>query len=206
MADVELDAEIVSKLSNRFDVSKDDIFGILDFFNSRLKPAIKVHYLSHLISRIEEMINDSEKEKFIVLIKNSAEESGKDMDHLLDIIREKRIRLFTINLKPLIGVRQKAKLYNKSGGVLIFYADYLTENEKRFAIAHELGHVVLHYLLKDKVKLDNNNRENLASLFAYIALLDKNNFYQSECKNYILDNDFQLLNEYLNLIHNKKFD
>lgn len=57
---------------------------------------------------------------------------------------------------------------------MIYYADYLQENEKRFAIAHELGHN--DYILK----IEDNSKENRASLFAYIAFLDKNNYYEND--------------------------
>ena len=47
----------------------------------------------------------------------------------------------------------------------------------------------------------DENRENRASLFAYIALLDKNNFYKNEAKNYITKTDIELFNEYINTLH-----
>lgn len=80
---------------------------------------------------------------------------------------------------------------------MIYYADYLQENEKRFAIAHELGHIVNDYILK----IEDGNREYRASLFAYIALLDKNNFYKNEAKDYITKTDIELFNEYISTIH-----
>ena len=85
----------------------------------------------------------------------------------------------------------------KQGGVMICYANYLQENEKRFAIAHELGHIVNDYILK----IDDENRECRASLFAYIALLDKNNFYKNEASDYITKTDIELFNEYINTLH-----
>ena len=80
---------------------------------------------------------------------------------------------------------------------MIYYTDYLQENEKRFAIAHELGHIVNSYLLCN----DDDNMENRASLFAYIALLDKNNFYQKECFDYVSRTDIELFNDYMNVLH-----
>ena len=38
MANVELDSEIVAKLQSAFKVSQKDIFTLLDFFNTQLKP------------------------------------------------------------------------------------------------------------------------------------------------------------------------
>ena len=80
---------------------------------------------------------------------------------------------------------------------MIYYASYLLENEKRFAIAHELGHIVNDYILES----DDANKEYRASLFAYIALLDKNNFYKNEAKDYITRTDIELFDEYMNVLH-----
>lgn len=201
MENVELDSLLLSKLSAVFKVGSDDVNAILSFFNTKLKPAIKIHYLSHLVSSIEEMINEDLKQKYIDYIESEAKKFGDNSSDLIAAINEKRIRLFTISLKPLADVKRKAKAYIMKGGVVIFYAAYLTENEKRFVIAHELGHIVSHYLLKNGEGKLNDYPENVASLFAYIALLDKNNFYINECKNYISKNDISLFDEYVNLIH-----
>ncbi|MEL5717427.1 ImmA/IrrE family metallo-endopeptidase [Treponema pedis] len=196
MADVELNFNIINKLHNTFNVPEEEITELLKFFNNRLKPAIKVHYLSHLVSSIEEMINEQEKKEFLDYIKET-ERTEKDIATLTNLINERRLRLFTINLQALPGVKRKAKTYKKAGGVMIYYAGSLLENEKRFAIAHELGHIVSEYLLKNQ----QSNNENYASLFAYVALLDKNNFYKNECSAYISKTDVELFNEYMNVLH-----
>ena len=201
MADVELDKVIVEKLETAFKVSQTEIFALLNFVNKKLKPAIKTHYLSHLVSSIEEMINEKEKSSFLTYIKET-ERTEKDVNTLTNLINEKRIRLFTITLQPLENVKRKAQTYKKAGGVMIYYKEHLLENEKRFAIAHELGHIVNSYLLGN----NDDNMENKASLFAYIALLDKNNFYQRECSNYVLNTDIELFNEYMSVVHQKLKD
>ena len=175
MADVELDETISSKLKASFKVTDDDIKSTLSFFNGTLKPALKAHYLSHLVTSIEEMINESQKKQFLERIKN-IEQSNADIETLANLVREKRVRMFSIILVPINSPGQKARAYKKQGGVLICYASYLQENEKRFVIAHELGHIVNDYILKNS----DENKENRASLFAYIALLDKNNFYKKK--------------------------
>ena len=198
MANVELDDEIVEKLQSAFKVTREEIFALLRFFNEQLKPEIRAHYLSHLVSSIEEMINEKEKNRFLTYIRET-ERTEKDVNTLTELINEKRIRLFTIILQPLENVKRKAQTYKKTGGVMIYYRERLTENEKRFAIAHELGHIVDSYLLCN----DDENMENRASLFAYIALLDKNNFYQKECSNYVFSTDLELFYEYMSLVHEK---
>ena len=198
MANVELDNEIILKLKSAFKASQKEIFTLLDFFNVQLKPALRTHYLSHLVSTIEEMINEKEKHNFLEYIKDT-ERTEKDVNTLTNLINEKRIRLFTIILQPLKDVKRKAQTYKKAGGVMIYYKEHLPENEKRFAIAHELGHIVNSYLLGN----NDDNMENRASLFAYIALLDKNNFYQKDCSAYISKTDIELFNEYMSVVHEK---
>lgn len=198
MENVELDDTIKDKLKDSFKVSETDIQSLLDFFNNTLKPAIKVHYLSHLVTSIEEMINESQKKEFLEYIKNTGN-SKTDIATVTKLINEKRVRMFSIILVPIPNSKRKALTLRKQGGVIIYYANYLLENEKRFAIAHELGHIVNDYILD----IQDDNRENRASLFAYIALLDKNNFYKNESKNYVTKTDIELFNEYMNVLHIK---
>ena len=196
MADVELDEKITGKLKDAFKVSDEDIHKISDFFNNILKPALKVHYLSHLVTSIEEMINENQKETFLNYIKSTGN-SEYSIATLTNLVNDKRVRMFSIILVPIRNSKRKARTYKKEGGVIIYYADYLQENEKRFAIAHELGHIVNDYILKIK----DTNSEYMASLFAYIALLDKNNFYKNEASKYITKTDIELFNEYINILH-----
>jgi hypothetical protein len=60
-----------------------------------------------------------------------------------------------------------------------------------------IGHIVNDYILE----IDDNNKEYRASLFAYIALLDKNNFYKNDAKDYITRTDIELFDEYTNTLH-----
>ena len=196
MANVELDGAITGKLKNAFNVSDEDIQKIVSFFNKTLKPALKAHYLSHLVTTIEEMINESQKKDFLEHIKRTGN-SKDNIATLTKLVNEKRVRMFSIILAPIESSKRKARAYKKQGGVMIYYANYLQENEKRFAIAHELGHIVNDYILK----IEDNNRECRASLFAYIALLDKNNFYKNEASDYISKTEIELFDEYINTLH-----
>lgn len=196
MANVELDNEIKSKLKDAFKVSDDDIQRLLTFFNDTLKPALKIHYLSHLVTSIEEMINEKQKNEFLEHIKSTGKPE-QDIASVTKVINEKRVRMFSIILVSIPNAKRKALTLKKKGGVIICYANYLEENEKRFAIAHELGHIVNDFILG----IRDENKEYRASLFAYIALLDKNNFYKNEAKNYITKTDIELFNEYRNTLH-----
>lgn len=196
MANVELDTTIRDKLKDAFGVDDSEIDKILDLFNSEIKPVIKKHYLSHLVASIEEMINNRKKQYFLTQFKQlDSDRDAQEIERLREMIRQERI--FTISLVAVPNNIKKARTYKKAGGVFICYADYLTDTERRFAIAHELGHIVNSYILNN----DNDNQENKASLFAYIALLDKNNFYNNECKGYISQTDIELFNKYKNELH-----
>lgn len=196
MADVKLDETITSKLKSAFNVSDEDIQEVVTFFNGTLKPALKVHYLSHLVTTIEEMINDDQKKNFLEHIRTTGN-SEDSIATMTKLVNDKRVRVFSIILVPIKNSNKKAQTYMKQGGVMICYANYLQENEKRFAIAHELGHIVNDYILK----INDENREYRASLFAYIALLDKNNFYKNEAKDYITRTDIELFDDYVNTLH-----
>jgi hypothetical protein len=60
-------------------------------------------------------------------------------------------------------------------------------------IAHELGHIV------NKEFLDGQDSENAANLFAYIAMKDKNEFYEKTCKEFLFKSDVMILHEIENL-------
>ncbi len=203
MANVELDENIKKKLREAFSVLPSQIDEVLQFFNTQLKPAISVRYLSHLVSSIEEMINDAQKKAFLEELKSLKLE--KDARNMIgEMVQQKRLRLFSIILVEVEQTKgRRAKCYPMKGGIMICYAKYLDPNERRFAIAHELGHIVNEHLLKLNMK--NNNKEYLASLFAYIALVDKNNFYQKGCKDFVCSTEYELFRDYMNLLHKQEY-
>ena len=196
METVRLDDVIKEKLQKAFNVSATEIDATLSFFNSKICPDIKAHYLSHLVSTIGDAINKKRKEE----IKQEIKQQSKMVTNYKDYEYPKNPRLFTIELHPSDeGFKSKKAFCKvKQYGCIIYYAPYLEENEKRFAIAHELGHIVDTLLLHRK---PDENSENRASLFAYIALLDKNNFYKNNTKSYISKTDIELFNDYISIIH-----
>lgn len=196
MADVKLDDTIKDKLKDSFKVSENDIIEVVSFFNKTLKPVLKSHYLSHLVASIEEIINSNKKKEFLKRIKNT-NKTGDKKNSTHVFLNEENARIFSIVLVPIPNSKRKALSLNKRGGVIIYYADYLGENERRFVIAHELGHIVNDYILNNQ----NDNIENRASLFAYIALLDKNNFYKNEAPEYITSNDVTLFRDLETILH-----
>ena len=197
MENVKLDETICSKLKEAFHVCQADIDQMVQLFNDKLKPAINIRYLSHLVSSIEDMINEEQKVLFLEQLKQT-KTNPNGIDLWTELCNQKRFRFFSISLVSLPSTKgRKGRLAKKPGGCIIYYANYLQPNEKRFVIAHELGHIVNEHLLKTS----STNAEYRASLFAYIALLDKNNFYQNEALKFTCDTDLALFAEYRTLLH-----
>lgn len=194
MAAIELDEEIKNKLTKTFKVSKEDIDMMIDFFGETLKPEIKYRYLSHIVSTIEDLINKHEKTRIISdidKIKENINEQKNILKNSEGITKNKQNGLFTITLIPIKKSKKNAgiRFINGNKNALIYYNYALTEKEKRLLIAHELGHIVEHFIFK------KNGSEGMASLFAYIAMLDKNKFYREECKDFIFRSDVEIFNE-----------
>jgi hypothetical protein len=160
-----------------------------------IKPCLKLHYLSHLVTTIEDLINEERKRDLFKKL-DKIRGRQKDVKELKRCIQAKNIKLFSIMLVPLKRTNgRKARVYHMPAAALICYASYLTEQEKRVVIAHELGHVVANVFFSEQ-----GDQEQRASLFAFISLLDKNNFYRDDCKEYVSKTDIQLFNEFTNII------
>lgn len=193
-AKLALDIEIRDKLRDTFKVSKEDIDAMLCFFRDKLKPEIKYRYLSHLVSTLEDMINTQEKRRILEEVAKAKEleetkETQSALQTLEEAISSKHYRLFVITLVPTTKTRKNATTRIIESNALIYYNSNLPEKDKRLLIAHELGHIVEHFIFK------KDGSEGIASLFAYIAMLDKNNFYKDECSNYVFKSDVTIFNE-----------
>lgn len=194
-ADVlELDDSIRDKLRDTFKVTPDDINKMLAFFRDELKPEIKKRYLSHLVSTLEEKINNEEKARILADVAKAKElESTGEAQTVLkdfeEVISSKHYRLFVITLVPTVKTKKNATTRIINNTALIYYNNNLEEKDKRLLIAHELGHIVEHFLFKQ------NDSEGIASLFAYIAMLDKNKFYNKDCKTLLFPSDVSIFNE-----------
>lgn len=197
---LDLDPEIRAKLKKTFNVSHEDIDTMLCFFRDKLKPEIKNRYLSHLVSTIEDMINNQEKARILEDVAKAKEleesqETQNAFKDLEDAINSKHYRLFVITLIPTIKAKKNATTRIVRNNAMIYYNNRLEEKDKRLLIAHELGHIVEHFIFKQ------NGSEGIASLFAYIAMLDKNKFYREECKGFLYPSDLTVFNELKRVLH-----
>ena len=199
-----MDKAVLDKFLNEFGLSKAQIKKYESYYTNDILPVIDRHYLSHLVTTIEELINTKKKHEFLDQIKKVIEKENADFDYvnLEKNINLKIFRLFSIILVPVESGKIKARTHVFRGGygVLITYWKQLPADQIRILIAHELGHVANKYLF-DNAKSDSE--DGLASLFGYIALHDRNDFYKNRAKLFTREFDMQIYNDIANICHKK---
>ena len=189
-----IDNNLKYEVIKHFQINETIFEELLELFNQVIKPEISKNYLSHLVSSVEDIINNYKMKEFISNLKEN-EKKYINVNEFKKLLLSKNIRLFSILLKPLDNSSKKASCRLFKQSAIIFYDPRLEEKQKRTLIAHEIGHIVL-----NKLKKIDGDIEKLSSLFAFIAMLDKNNFYKNDCKNYTYISDIQLFNDIKNIL------
>ena len=105
----------------------------------------------------------------------------------------KHLRLFSIILIPLQVAAISARINFIRGCAIITYDNRVDEKDIRLSIAHELGHLVHKYFFP------NIEREKLSTLFAFIAISDKDNFYKNKVAEFTHDNYLEIYTRLLAL-------
>ena len=177
------------KLSKEWNLSPKVIERYTSLFSKSIKPAIKTKYLSHLVTTIEDIVNDKRMSKVL----KALDANRIEPDRLRNLLASRTFRLYSIILEPVNLKRRATTRHHPSGAIIYYNFDY-DEKTKRILIAHELGHIVNKELLEN-----TEDSEETANLFAYIALDDKNKFYTKECAHYVSTSDIQLLNDIMNI-------
>jgi len=173
--------------------TEESVEAMVDFFNDLLKPEMRKNYLSHLRASLEDIINqklnDVLKKKYSTNSPGCEEEQTK----LTGLSNTKNYRPFSILMKPTRNSKRMATIHFFAGGALIQYFEDLDERQKRFYIAHELGHIALK---KIGSNTENPVQENSVDLFALIAMYDRSNFYKKECTQFTYTQDEELISEF----------
>lgn len=182
-----MDSDISAKISYEWSTSSETIQQYESYYDKTIRPIIKTNYLSHLVTTVENMVNDRRIRNLLARVAEVKREELKM--HL----GSRTLRLYSIVLKPVDLKRRATTRYHHSGAI-IYYNSCFEEKDIRILIAHEVGHIVNKELLEN-----TNDTEQLANLFAYIAMLDKNIFYTEECKKFISHSDIQIFNDIVNV-------
>ncbi|MDR1249038.1 MAG: ImmA/IrrE family metallo-endopeptidase [Treponema sp.] len=190
-----MDDFIFNCLSERLNVSEEVIENLQKLYSNTIRKKIKTKFLSHLVTTIEDLIN----EKRIKAIKENSKNNGNDITLAKKFYDSRNIRFYSLVLIPIKIRRRSTTRYHKFGASIYYNGDF-EDKQARILIAHELGHVV------NRELSDIADNEETANLFAYISMQDKSDFYKNESKNYVFHSDVEILNEILNVCGSPKED
>jgi hypothetical protein len=182
--------ELQSKndLKSNWCIRDEDIARYEDLFNKIIKPRMALKYLSHLVTTVEELINTKRKNDYF----DSVKMAPQNNKNLIELINKRALRFFSIQLIPLIIPRIATVRYYDFG-LNIFYNPQNDQKHIRIAIAHELGHII------NKMYLNNGDTEQTADLFSFIVMVDKNEFYNKICKDFIFRSEPEIRNTVLQI-------
>ncbi|MEI0518816.1 hypothetical protein [Brachyspira murdochii] len=176
-------------------------------FKEKIQPEIDNHYLSHLVSSIESIINKERIERFNVQIANNKNIDKEDRQIIIDFISNNRFRFYPILLRKTKGLPLPASIDfmykddGQSSGAIIYYAEEITDKKQlRIFIAHELGHIYFEAVSKITIDKDKYRLEDYINLFALFAIVDKDNFYNYKCKEIIEDNVYKSIDSILSIL------
>jgi Zn-dependent peptidase ImmA (M78 family) len=180
--------DIYTRLSHELSVSSEVIKRCREFFSDVIKPKIKTKFLSHLVTTIEDLINEKRMREILASIK----EQKNNITAVRSLFASRNVRFYSLMLIPAT-IRRRATTRYHQFGASIYYNERFDDKQIRILIAHELGHII------NKELSNTDDEENTANLFAYIAMQDKNVFYKEGSKKYVFHSDIEILNEVLNV-------
>ena len=181
-----MDNFILSRVAKEWGVSQEIIKQYTSFFSETIKPIIKTNYLSHLVTTVENMVNEKRIGNYLRIIEDGS-------DELKGLLANRTFRLYSIILVP-VDLKRRATTRHHPSGAIIYYNSCYEEKSVRILIAHEIGHIVNKELIENA-----KDTEQTANLFAYITMHDKNKFYMEECKKFISKSDMEILNDIINV-------
>jgi len=101
-----MDNAVSEKFCGNFGLSDAQIKTYEDMYNKDILPVISRHYLSHLVTTIEELINEKKKQAFLEHIRNSVVKNTEYVYTTLErAVKQKMLRLFSIILCRLTAVK-----------------------------------------------------------------------------------------------------
>jgi uncharacterized protein YjaZ len=190
--------DVIDKLCKDFKVDPETCTEYEKYYNSHIERRLKVRYLSHLVSAIEDMINNEYKEKNITPILNGEQYTPEQKSAIL----RQNHRLYSIILRPQPKLNRKGFVQHFSTGSIVCYNPNLLDNDNdiRVLIAHELGHIMNLYVFKCK---DTQNRANV---FGYTAINGKDQFYKNQSEQYKYSSELAIIDAIFKICPIKKHE
>jgi Zn-dependent peptidase ImmA (M78 family) len=174
-----IEASLAEKICSDYKVPEEACEKYGNFYRKSVLARVQKKYLSHLVSSVEDMINEKLRKDLDEKVRHG-KGTQQDIDKYI-----KNNRRFSILISPVAELKRKAVSYVSKHGATILYNTRFVEGDVRVLLAHELGHLVSGMLM-DGAGADT---ENHANVFAFFALQDKNNFYKNTAKDFLFQSD-----------------
>lgn len=201
------DKDFLKEVYERTKIDINIINNLSEEFKNILQPEIEDHYLSHLVSSIETIINKEKVNSFLKSINNNLNLNEEDRRELLNFVGNNKFRFYPILLRKTKGLPLPASVdfmwrdNIQSEGAIIYYSAEITDKKQlRIFIAHELGHIYFETISKIKRDNDKYSLEDYSNLFALFTIIDKDNFYNYRCKELTEENTLTSIDSILSIL------
>ena len=201
------DKDFLKEVYEKTKIDINIINNLSEEFKNILQPEIEDHYLSHLVSSIETIINKEKVNLFLKSINKNLNLNEEDRRELLNFVVNNKFRFYPILLRKTKGLPLPASVdfmwrdNIQSEGAIIYYSAEITDKKQlRIFIAHELGHIYFETISKIKRDNDKYSLEDYSNLFALFTIIDKDNFYNYRCKELTEENTLTSINSILSIL------
>ena len=166
-----IDNTKIEKIAEKFQARKEAVEVLHKAYNT-FSPAFQGRFLAHVMRGTEVIVRKKlNNNRFIIIC-----EPFKEGE-----FNPKQKQAVCCYYPPTTAIRSNQKT---TSSFIINYNKDLPEKELRNHIAHEIGHLFLIILLKDKDKplagdSFNNRDEIISSIFGVFLMLEKNDFYEN---------------------------
>jgi hypothetical protein len=124
--------DISSRLSQDLHISGKVVDERCTFFNNVIKPKIKTKFLSHLVTTIEDLINEKRMKEII----DSIKEKRNDIALIKSLFASRNVRFYSLVLIPM-NLRRRATTRYRRFGASVYYNACFEDKQIRILIAHE---------------------------------------------------------------------
>jgi Zn-dependent protease with chaperone function len=181
-------SHVCKKICETFKVEVDQCEQLEVIF-SLINLEMKKKHLSHLVSAVEELINNKYKDNLI----NPTPSAIVDEREMIVRLLQKRTRRFSIILIQEPKLNGRAHVRHHNYGSIIAYNPNFNEKcnsrDIRILIAHELGHIVNRHLS------GISDTQNCANIFAYLAIHGRHEFYNKDASDYTYNNESEIVDD-----------
>jgi len=182
MSDFTITDEIITKIAQRYDTSKEQVEALQQFYQAFVDD-MKQQYLAHIIRTMEERLRKVSGNEMFRIVCSPVDATAKEL-----------------------GIARAQ--YYKNRYFAVYYHPRTDEKQLRILLAHELGHLFLIEMINSTFDMQCNEDtkvEPTATIFGIFAILDKNDFYHNKTRPFMHKTPEEILDDF-SLLHNRSND